>query len=71
MARMRNKTCYFCANKDKEIDYKDVRTLQRFLTDRAKIIPRRITGACAKHQRAVTREIKRARAIALLPFVKE
>ena len=71
MARMRNKTCYFCANKDKEIDYKDVRTLQRFLTDRAKIIPRRITGACAKHPRAVTREIKRARAIALLPFVKE
>lgn len=71
MARMRNKTCYFCANKDKEIDYKDVRTLQRFLTDRAKIIPRRITGTCAKHQRAVTREIKRARQIALLPFVKE
>ena len=71
MAKVRNKTCYFCANKDKEIDYKDVRTLQRFLTDRAKIIPRRITGACAKHQRAVTREIKRARAIALLPFVKE
>ena len=58
MAKGRNKTCYFCANKDKEIDYKDVRTLQRFLTDRAKIIPRRITGTCAKHQRAVTREIK-------------
>ncbi|MFI5358706.1 MAG: 30S ribosomal protein S18 [Halanaerobiales bacterium] len=71
MAKGRNKTCYFCANKDKEIDYKDVRTLQRFLTDRAKIIPRRITGTCAKHQRAVTREIKRARQIALLPFVKE
>ncbi|NLJ83885.1 MAG: 30S ribosomal protein S18 [Halanaerobiaceae bacterium] len=71
MARGRNKTCYFCANKDKEIDYKDVRTLQRFITDRAKIIPRRITGTCAKHQRAVTREIKRARQIALLPFVKE
>ena len=47
MARGRNKTCYFCANKDKEIDYKDVRTLQRFITDRAKIIPRRITGTCA------------------------
>lgn len=71
MARGRNKSCYFCANKEKEIDYKDLRTLQRFVTDRGKIIPRRITGNCAKHQRALTREIKRARAIALLPYVKE
>ncbi len=70
-SRGKSKSCYFCANKDKEIDYKDIRTLQRFVTDRGKIIPRRITGTCAKHQRAVTREIKRARAIALLPFVKE
>jgi small subunit ribosomal protein S18 len=69
--RGKSKSCYFCANKDKEIDYKDIRTLQRFVTDRGKIIPRRITGTCAKHQRAVTREIKRARAIALIPFVKE
>ena len=71
MARGRNKSCFFCANKDKEIDYKDIRTLQRFVTDRGKIVPRRITGNCAKHQRALTREIKRARAIALLPYVKE
>lgn len=71
MARGRNKTCYFCANKDKEIDYKDIKTLQRFITDRGKIIPRRITGNCAKHQRALTREIKRARAVALLPYVRE
>ena len=71
MARGRNKSCFFCANKDKEMDYKDIRTLQRFVTDRGKIVPRRITGNCAKHQRALTREIKRARAIALLPYVKE
>lgn len=71
MPRGRNKSCYFCANKDKDIDYKDVRTLQRFITDRGKIIPRRITGNCAKHQRALTREIKRARVIGLLPYVKE
>ncbi len=69
--RGKSKSCFFCANKDKEIDYKDVKTLQRFITDRGKIVPRRITGTCAKHQRAVTREIKRARAIALLPYVKE
>ncbi|MFP4016003.1 MAG: 30S ribosomal protein S18 [Halanaerobiales bacterium] len=71
MARGRSKSCFFCANKEKEIDYKDIRTLQRFVTDRGKIVPRRITGTCAKHQRAITREIKRARAIALLPYVKE
>ncbi|MDI3548552.1 MAG: small subunit ribosomal protein [Halanaerobiales bacterium] len=71
MARGRNKTCFFCANKDKEIDYKDIKTLQRFITDRGKIIPRRITGNCAKHQRTLTREIKRARAVALLPYVRE
>ncbi|AZO93547.1 30S ribosomal protein S18 [Iocasia frigidifontis] len=71
MPRGRGKSCFFCANKDKEIDYKDLRTLQRFVTDRGKIVPRRITGTCAKHQRALTRQIKRARAIALLPYVKE
>ncbi|MFW5992209.1 MAG: 30S ribosomal protein S18 [Halanaerobiaceae bacterium] len=71
MPRGRNKSCYFCGNKDKEIDYKDLRTMQRYITDRGKIVPRRITGTCAKHQRAITREIKRARAVALLPFVKE
>lgn len=71
MARGRNKSCFFCANKEKEIDYKDIRTLQRFVTDRGKIVPRRITGNCAKHQRLLTKEIKKARAIALLPYVKE
>ena len=66
----RNKSCYFCAN-DKEIDYKDLDTLERYLTDRGKIVPRRITGTCAKHQRVITQEIKRARNIALLPYVRD
>ena len=70
MARGRNKSCYFCSN-DKQIDYKDINTLERYLTDRGKIVPRRITGNCAKHQRVVTQAIKRARSIALLPYVKE
>ena len=70
MPRGRNKTCYFCSN-DKEIDYKDIDTLERYLTDRGKIVPRRITGACAKHQRVITKEIKKARSIAFLPFVRE
>ena len=70
MPRGRNRSCYFCSN-DQEIDYKDIKTLKRYLTDRGKIVPRRITGNCAKHQRAVTREIKRARAVALLPFVQD
>lgn len=69
MPRGRNRSCFFCSN-DKEIDYKDIKTLRRYLTDRGKIVPRRITGNCAKHQRAVTRAIKRARAIALLPYVE-
>jgi len=71
ITRGRSKSCFFCANKDKTIDYKDIKTLQRFISDRGKIIPRRITGNCAKHQRALTREIKKARAIALLPYVKD
>ena len=70
MAGMRNRSCYFCAN-DKKIDYKDIKTLKRYLTDRGKIIPRRITGNCSKHQRTITQAIKRARAIALLPYVEE
>ncbi|MFW5991898.1 MAG: 30S ribosomal protein S18 [Halanaerobiaceae bacterium] len=69
MAR-RNKSCHFCAN-DREIDYKDIKTMRRYLTDRGKIVPRRITGNCAKHQRAVTAAIKRARLLALLPYVEE
>ncbi|MBC7326813.1 30S ribosomal protein S18 [bacterium] len=67
----RRKTCIFCANKVTEIDYKDVDTLKKFITERAKIIPKRVTGTCAKHQRALARAIKRARIMALLPFVGE
>ena len=70
MPKGRNKSCFFCSN-NRKIDYKDIKTLQRYLTDRGKIVPRRITGSCAKHQRAITRAIKRARSIALLPYVKE
>ncbi len=66
----RKKVCAFCQSKDAKIDYKDVKKLQRFLSERGKILPRRVTGNCAKHQRALTIEIKRARIMALLPFVK-
>ena len=66
----RKKVCRFCANKAK-IDYKDADGLKRFTTERGKILPRRITGTCAKHQRDLTVAIKRARNICLLPFVTE
>ena len=66
----RKKVCRFCANKAK-IDYKDADGLRRFTTERGKILPRRITGTCAKHQRELASAIKRARAICLLPFVTE
>ncbi|MCG6894997.1 MAG: 30S ribosomal protein S18 [Desulfobacteraceae bacterium] len=65
----RRKVCRFCADSGMKIDYKDPKTLKYFITERGKIIPRRISGTCAKHQRALTLAIKRARAIALLPFV--
>ncbi|NLY72445.1 MAG: 30S ribosomal protein S18 [Tissierellia bacterium] len=64
----KKKVCYFCTNKIDEIDYKDVRTLQRYVSDRGKILPRRVTGACAKHQRKVALAVKRARAVALMPY---
>ncbi len=64
-----NKPCKFCIDKI-EINYKDEVLLRRFVTDRGKITPRRITGTCARHQRQLAHAIKRARAIALLPFVK-
>jgi small subunit ribosomal protein S18 len=64
----KKKVCKFCTQKLK-IDYKDTDTLRRFITERGKILPRRITGTCAKHQRALAEAIKRARIIALLPFV--
>ena len=65
----RRKVCRFCADSKLEISYKDPATLKYFTTERGKIIPRRISGTCAKHQRALTLAIKRARSIALLPFV--
>jgi small subunit ribosomal protein S18 len=67
----RKKVCQFCADKDKEIDYKDVETLKKYITERGKILPRRVTGTCAMHQRAVSKEIKKARVVALLPFDAE
>lgn len=65
----KKKVCYFCTNKIDEIDYKDVKTLQRYVSERGKILPRRVTGACAKHQRKVALQVKRARAVALMPYV--
>jgi small subunit ribosomal protein S18 len=64
----RRKICRFCADKQVLIDYKDPQTLKYFITDRGKIVPRRISGNCAKHQRKVSLAIKRARMIALMPF---
>lgn len=71
LPRFKKKVCRFCHNKDLSIDYKKVDVLERFVTDRGKILPRRITGTCAKHQRLLAHEIKRARMIALLPFVEK
>ncbi len=70
MARGTNQSCYFCAN-DEQVDYKDLNTLDRFINDRGKIIPRRITGNCAVHQRKLTKAVKRARQLALIPYVKD
>ena len=67
----RRKVCSFCVDKAKDIDYKEVGKLHKFLTERGKILPRRISGNCACHQRQVTVAIKRARNIALLPFTAE
>ena len=69
--RPKRKVCSFCADKIEHIDYKDVAKLRRFITERGKILPRRISGNCASHQRQVTVAIKRARNIALLPFTAE
>ncbi|MEA1991552.1 MAG: 30S ribosomal protein S18 [Thermodesulfobacteriota bacterium] len=65
---IRRKVCRFCADKSLAIDYKDQRTLRHFITERGKMLPRRITGTCAKHQRRLTTAIKQARIMALLPF---
>ena len=69
--RAKRKVCSFCVDKIEHIDYKDAPRLRRYLSERGKIRPRRITGTCAKHQRQLTVAIKRARHIALLPFVNE
>ena len=69
--RPRRKVCAFCVDKVEKIDYKDAAKLRRFTTERGKILPRRISGNCAKHQRQVTVAIKRARNIALLPFTAD
>ncbi len=69
--RRRKKVCAFCAEANKEIDYKDVATLKKFVSERGKILPRRITGNCAKHQRTLTIAVKRARHVALLPYTVE
>lgn len=66
--RRRRKVCAFCVDKVDKIDYKDASKLRRFTSERAKILPRRVTGTCAYHQRELTRAIKRARHIALLPY---
>ena len=69
--RKRKKVCSFCVDKADYIDYKDVAKLRRFISERGKILPRRVTGTCAAHQRALTEAIKRARHVALLPFVTD
>ena len=69
--RGRKKVCSFCVDRIDQIDYKDVAKLRKYISERAKIIPRRVTGTCAEHQRQLTVAIKRARHIALLPFVNE
>ena len=71
MNRKKKKVCIFCADKVSFIDYKDSVKLRRFLSERGKILPRRTTGTCAKHQRQLTTAIKRARHVALLPFVAD
>lgn len=67
----RKKVCSFCVDRIDTIDYKDVARLRRFISERAKILPRRVTGTCAGHQRELTIAIKRSRHIALLPFISD
>ncbi len=70
-ARRRRKVCQFCADKVEHIDYKDTARLRKLTSERGKILPRRMTGTCAMHQRQVTDAIKRARHIALLPYTSD
>ena len=69
--KMRKKVCVMCANKDYVLDYKNGDQLRKFINEKGKILPRRATGACAKHQRDITQAIKRARHIAVLPFTNK
>ena len=69
--RSRRKVCKFCVDKASFIDYKDIRVLEKFVTESGKIMPRRMSGVCAKHQRDVAVAIKRARIMALLPYIAE
>ena len=66
--RRKKKICAMCAGK--EVDYKDPETLRRYINEKGKIVPRRVTGTCALHQRHISKQIKRARAIALMPYTK-
>ena len=69
--RKRRKVCQFCVDKCQHIDYKDTAKLRRYVTERGKIVPRRISGTCAKHQRQLTTAVKRARHVALLPYISD
>lgn len=71
MNRKRKKVCIFCADKVAFIDYKDTAKLRKFISERGKILPRRVSGTCAKHQRELNTVIKRARQVALLPYVTD
>jgi small subunit ribosomal protein S18 len=67
----KKKVCQFCADRNTKINYKDVDLLSKFITERGKILPKRVTGTCALHQREIARAIKRARIVALLPYVRD
>ena len=69
--KSRKKVCDFCVDKVESIDYKDTQKLRKFTSDRAKILPRRVTGTCARHQRELTTAIKRARQVALMPYTSD
>ena len=71
MRRSKRKVCAFCVDKAESIDYKDINKLRKFVTERGKILPRRITGNCAKHQRALTVAVKRARHVAIMPYTTD
>ena len=71
MRRIKKKVCSFCVDKVTDIDYKEVSKIRKYVSERGKILPRRISGNCAKHQRQLTMAIKRARVVALLPYTAE